>query len=888
MADTIRYYNSSYTYISPVRYFKANDPYYYEVDNLPIKQLEESQNFLKDQIDGLITRSDNLDIEIDRSGFSELKPYATGNDRKIRVKPGRFTARINDAYSISPLQVIEQVAGLDNIAETDEWRTQTNISTGGSFNVTSVLEEFQKGLQGSEYNMNGLAERAFVFPVDNEDGVSNPNGPNLLRVFNPDYSVFDSEFDPDERPLYPNQIGAILKHSTESQTRDLSVIRNIYSLSPNELESGSQQGRLESEFIKRWRGATRTSVVDVAEEIEITVPDFDANDFYYIDSAGARKTLDCNQRIDLLFIYSKPVDSSFTTLSKFDTNGVPTVITKPTLGILKGAGLGMSRQTAGTNATEDDRVNLNTLDGTPVMLAHPGDISGLNGFEVSGSFIRGSFPSPDDLLNLAPLLSENLETDAYPLIGQSILPIAYITVRKAGNGGPITNILSNDDIIDIRPFFRTTELSYNERAGIAAATPQVSIANPFVTEAQLGKISKILSSRIDEVIASVGANTAAIGTTPSVTATPTPTTPVVTNNNQSRVIAAGSVLGGYWGPEGALIKHAKSTTGGGILTTPMNQFVDLVENEFGYPAGSIPYLPDWDKATWHTKGEFTDDKICDHINIGAPWLVEPGGYGGNVKYMPPWVTGVENGQLATVDGLRDGYGFVRAAMYDWSPVANSIGNVSPNWLNPLDGSDSYRQDRTIQLNFVKKRIQLDFSNTPWVKDYQVKANFLHCTPLSEGVTKEGAPPMRNSSNIWIQKFNDYFVICIAWAGNNLTFNGYENEVNLPWADRDNPEKFAGFTQPQMELLGGSTWNTYGAQEAGLSDNQQQNARDLFFKDKVNKTVSQSAANYADPDFFNAVVPILYPSIQWEVVGLSQNVVNNSANMSAKDPTVSCL
>ena len=91
------YFDSNYSFIDPVRHFKANDPYYYEVDNIPIKQLEESSKFLKDQIDGLLKDQSNFDIEVDRSNISELKPYATGSDRKIRVKPGRYTARINDA-----------------------------------------------------------------------------------------------------------------------------------------------------------------------------------------------------------------------------------------------------------------------------------------------------------------------------------------------------------------------------------------------------------------------------------------------------------------------------------------------------------------------------------------------------------------------------------------------------------------------------------------------------------------------------------------------------------------------------------------------------------------------------------------------------------------------
>jgi len=49
------------------------------------------------------------------------------------------------------------------------------------------------------------------------------------------------------------------------------------------------------------------------------------------------------QRIDLVFIYSKPVDASSVTLNKFVANN-PITITEPTLGIVYGAGVGVKLQ----------------------------------------------------------------------------------------------------------------------------------------------------------------------------------------------------------------------------------------------------------------------------------------------------------------------------------------------------------------------------------------------------------------------------------------------------------------------------------------------------------------------------------------------------------------
>ena len=76
-----KYFESGNRYTDPVRYFKANDPYYYEVDNIPIKQLEENSNFLKDQVDGLITAGSDLG----RSRITELQPYVDATNSKVKV-----------------------------------------------------------------------------------------------------------------------------------------------------------------------------------------------------------------------------------------------------------------------------------------------------------------------------------------------------------------------------------------------------------------------------------------------------------------------------------------------------------------------------------------------------------------------------------------------------------------------------------------------------------------------------------------------------------------------------------------------------------------------------------------------------------------------------------
>ena len=909
MPNEIRYYDTPHTFISPIRHFKANDPYYFEIDNIPVKQLEESQKFLKDQVDGIISRQNNKqDIEIDRSGFSELKPFATGNDRKVRVKPGKYTSRINNAYNLTPLQVVQQVAGFSNtrnndgtLSDLNTYRVDTNIGS----TAAAALDQFQQGLLGNALNMNGLAERTFVFPFWDEDGFHLARGFDISGTTTPGYSQFDGDFDPDDRSLYPNFVGALLKNSTPDTTRDLVLIKNVFET--GEEPQAGQQGRLESEFIKRWRGAIRTSVVDVPNELEITVPDFDGDDFFYIDANGNREALNSNQRIDLLFIYSKAVDEESTTIPKFDANGNPTTITEPTLGILKGAGIGISRQTASNNNNADDRVSLQTLDGTPIMLAHPGDENGSNnGFTTSAGVIKGSFPSPDDLMNLAPALSEQLETNAFQLIGQSILPIAYVRVQTAA--GPIADVLNNDDIIDIRPFFRTTELAYNERAGIAAATPQVSIANPVVTEANLEKVRKEVYGDINDRVGAIEGALAQTNIAVGQIAGP--------GNSGARPIAAGQVLGGYWGPEGALMKLSKSNIAGGLRNAQFNQIVDIVESEFGYKAGSIPYLPNWDKAEWYGKGNFTGDSVCDHINMGAGLLVEPAGPDGDHKYMPPWIEGRNNGQTSTVQQIRDERGFDRFAMFNWGPTNNPVyfgggrpqvnapggigstifGSQTPNLAG--EALESINR-RNVQINFVRKTIKLNLTNTPWVQDYNVNVSFLNCTPLCDPTNPpslgenqgQGVTNNRNSCQIWVEKFKDYFNICVAWAGTNHL--GKTTGDIFPWNNRNDPERFAGFAQVQPFLLGGSPFGRGNNAPFGYSVNYgNASQREDFFSQQVLKPGAGPGNNVATPAFFNPLIPLLYPSIKFEVVGiagdfLTESLGGNGAKMRTNNPTITC-
>ena len=885
MANEITYFDTPFTFINPVRYFKANDPYYYEIDNIPIKQLEESSKFLKDQVDGILSSGDKT-IEIDRKGFSELRPYAVGNDRKVRVKPGKFTARINNAFNITPLQVIAQIDGYSNTVDAqgnpgdlNTWSIQTNI--GPEMQV--AWDEFRKGRQGDALNMNGLAERAFVFPIDDEDGVSHPAGNDYLNVSSPGYLDLNSyavspQVDPSERALYPNYIGALLEHSTPLETIDLQLIKNVYT--PGETSHGGAQGRLESAFIKRWRGAIRTSVVDVPNELEITIPDFEPTDFFYYDTAGEKQPLAASNRIDLLFIYSKAIDEEATTISKFDSNGNPTTLTEPALGIVRGAGVGFSQQTNPEFGYRNDMVPLTTLDGTPIMMAHPGDSSGSNtGFGTSAGYIRGSFPSPDDLMNLAPVLSENLESTSFTLIGQSILPLAYIQVRNAG--GPIAALLTEEDIIDIRPFFRTTELAYNERAGIAAATPQVSIANPVVTEAHLETVRKEVVTWTDNRLKSLE----------GVVATPAnPNVPA--QSNLARVVGYGNVLGGFnYGPEGTLAMQLKANVGGGVESAAINNVIyDALETELGLAAGSISYSPQWDLSRWVTKSfAGPGSQPNDYINVAHGGLA--GKSAPTIKQVKAFGTRV--GAESTVNNTASQI----AGLYV------GLNGRTRGWRG-----SAFDNIRT-QLYYVTKRVGIDRSQVPWMVDYDVDVEFLNCIPLV-GRVKAG-----QGQGIWVNKFKDYFIINVAWVGpdwretekagtgDNMLWGGGDEpgEENYgvvrppgtalkPWSNRNDSRWFCGFALPNVTPKAGA-----------LVDNDAYAAGPIYFRDALNygyaeneTVISNGGAGskaFTQPEYLSPLSPILYPSVTFSITGYGEQFKTNAFGsggnkMASKDPIIS--
>ena len=729
MAES-NYNDSNYKFTDPIRFFKANDPYYFEVENIPLKQLQENCLWLKDQVKKTVAQAAEP-LSVVRADLEELRPYATGADRVVRVKPGRYTARINDASSKQPLAYLKKVFG-ESVAEVDSYLAA--LPNDGSFEndanakLKAALETFQTYLSQSAQGTTGLEERVFTWPIVNSDTPINLTG---------------AQMDPDSDTLsYAgnslNQFGwgaefvptviaqALVWAKSINDTSDSAELKTFDFLNPN--IGWSKLPRLESFFIKKWRGVSRLAIVDVDTELSIEVPDFDSSDFSYINSQGVETPVPGVQsRIDMIFIYSKPIDASGVNIL---TNSGKQKITKPQLGIVRGAGI----RTSFKETTNIDKDFISSTQEDHRILASPGDQLNENmGFTAASgndiaTDVRGSFPSPDDLLNIAPLISEKLEDNAFELVGQSILPVAYVWVQDG------SQVVLTNDVIDIRPFFRTAELTYNERAGLAGAFPQLSLANPAVGKGQLDYELKRSHDTLNNKIDSLHAY-----------------------NEENPRVYTGYVYGGwFFGPEGALLNF-KRTTIGGSDDNLKNQII----KEYGYGKDQfggdieIPNRPTWDLGKWtqynnvSNKGEYPNDYwshfLGQRMNAAGAQLFQ-----------------------------NDGLGYETPPQSDTSIVASSYKErVLDSGLNS-EGSIPDKETkfagftRRPAFSFVSKTIY--FTRPDWMKDYHVDCSLVNCIIPSKLGLQHKLSDTGSFYGVFIEKGETSFTIYVCYpAAPRLTF-----------------------------------------------------------------------------------------------------------------------
>lgn len=543
------FFEGSYRFTDPVRYFTSTDPYYWEIDNIPLKQLQENDLWLKDQIEQGFK---NFSVTFDRKDFNELKPFSDGLNNIVKVNPGKFSARVNYVETDSRLMDITRILGrvFDDV---NAWR----FATLADSEVFGHVNQITSDVGVSSLGMNGLVERVYTWTVRNPFQIFNDfNNAAGFTSYGPIQKLYywgGITWNPGNIPIGQDQ-----SYTPAGRAAGMNRMANI-----------------ESYFMKFWRGVFRLAIVNVPEVLDFQIPAFDEADFNYIDENGVTQTQPgVEVRIDLLFIYAKPVDAPRTKV-RGSSLANSRVLTTPQLGLVRGAGVVMLKNNNNSGANTLDSATLDSA-GNLKILASPADANSSTG-GFTDLNIKGSFPAPDDLINAAPLILESLQEDDPRLIGQTGLPIAYIVVKKDA----VTNefgevIITNDDIIDIRPFFRTAELTYNERAGLGAAMPQTSISNPVVTEARLknmafdiGQEIQVTESRVRSAI-----DTAIL--------------------RRARVVGAGTIFGGSkYGPEGAIRNYYEN---GGLDQT---QSYQRLRERYNFASQqSTPWLPDWDVAPW--------------------------------------------------------------------------------------------------------------------------------------------------------------------------------------------------------------------------------------------------------------------------------------------------
>ena len=775
---------SAYQFTQPIRYFKSNDPYYWQVDNIPLEQLEKNVLWLRDQIGG---GSVGLLSGIERNQINELRPFADDTSFKAFVKPGRYTARINDAYKKKLIDIIYLQSDLPSV---------TNPGMG-DFDF-KVSENFIKTLAGEVTGSlilnNGLYDAVLHHVCTPYQG--------FITSWTGRYGTYSNNAlaGMDNLPLIKKTTIRQEKTSDHPGTASL-IIGNT--------RSDLQQ--LFSDFIKWWGGTARTAVVNVPETLSIEVAPFDAADFMN------QTDFEPSYRIDLLFIYSHPIDASSTTILKKD-GAAPAMITEPQLGIVKGAGaIGLkgngpnfgvfdtytdgtswignsSEWTTGKNIganyfsfvdSEDYQYGYNQIAATVADQIQ--DVAGMEGY-------YGNFPSPDDLLNIAPLLQIDLETNNLALIGQSVLPLAYIIVKKDATA------ITAADILDIRPFLRTTELAYNERAGIAAANPPLSFANPAVGKEELGDTIRKVRAEVIELIPSV----------PEI-----PTVP--------RVVGSGYIFGGLkYGVEGALLKMAMGHPDWqNIIQNPSNaeaRYSWLI-NQGHVPGGtSLRELPDWEVAPWvlgkNNAGSYRNDRT---------WL-------------------------ARQQGSETGVTLNNASIYE-------------SFHDSIDALGAYKRDGAgAALAFCRKKIQVDTGNVPWMSYYDVIVEFVNCVPttVSDWYHRNSS----DSDDFWPRQ---YAGLTVSKEGNSFTvmaaFNSFFSSrtetqpgINHPWAD-NNPG--SGGYNKNMFSVGNDWYRNAGSTYPNFAV-----THSILDWDQNNpESYSMNSSSPASP-----VIACTYPTVKYTIMG----------------------
>ncbi len=353
-----------------IRFYLPADPYYYQVDNLPLEDLLANDVRLQNQIDDI--NSGERGNTVGRAGFTELQPFIdSALPGTVSVRPGNFIGR-------------------------------AQRTSGGSL----------VGAEGTNRVNDGIYETGTP-PTNFGDG-DNPTG--TYSVSNP---------------------------TTSTSTAGRYVGRNS---------------------VFNFKGGN------------VSIDSFSFDDFQFDGNRTAPLG-----RLDLIGITTSQgaMDDPYLPGNP-EANGVTPGDGYAKLAVVKGAGI--------TTVVDGQRQVV--VGEKYITVGTPQENLNDFGRNVDGDVVPnpeiGTIPMPDDVVNVnfARTLAANgeiaqtLQEYAYSNKNANFfLPLAYVFVPQSHvEGNPIPEGYLND----IRPFFRTAELSLQERQAVAGAV-EPSIQNPFVT-----------------------------------------------------------------------------------------------------------------------------------------------------------------------------------------------------------------------------------------------------------------------------------------------------------------------------------------------------------------------------------------------------------------------
>lgn len=357
-----------------IRFYLPADPYYYQVDNLPLEDLVKNDRILQEQIDEL--NAEDRGTTVNRDGINELLPFIDN------ALPGTVSVRAGNFIGRSQRTSGPNIPG-----------TNVNGDKNGTFEMN------EPPTRDDDYNVSNP-------PLKNDPGPADSVGRTAVYNF-PGGNIMIDGFD-------YNEFGI--------------------GLNPN--LTTAPLGRIDLVGITTVNGAMDDPYVP-------------GN-----DTGGALETGDG----------------------------------KPKLAVVKGAGM-----IAGNTNVREIQIGSRFI-----TVGNPQELINDYGKDLDGNVVPnptfGTIPMPDDVVNVCmsrPDVTEALNEFANDNKNASFfLPLAYVYVPQSHvKGNPIPTAY----LKDIRPLFRTAELTLAERQAIAASE-NPSLRNPFATTSHA---TGIADARVD-------------------------------------------------------------------------------------------------------------------------------------------------------------------------------------------------------------------------------------------------------------------------------------------------------------------------------------------------------------------------------------------------------